>query len=191
MKTLAVLFITVSMTSLSAATLTVDSSGGAGYADIQSALDAAADGDTVLVKPGEYVVAEPIDFNRERSLLISDGRDPDDPSIPPVKNLVLRSENGPAATTIRLAQTPADSRRTCAVVFQNGETAASVLEGFTVAGGTGFGREYQDLLQGGLCVRHGSSPRIAGCRFSGNPGDGVVLRDPSSPVLDGCAVSGN
>ena len=42
--------------SFPAATLTVDLNGGADYTDIQSAIDAAKDGDTVLVKPGEYVV---------------------------------------------------------------------------------------------------------------------------------------
>ena len=42
----------------------MDLNGGADYTDIQSAIDAAADGDTVLVKPGEYVITEPIDFNR-------------------------------------------------------------------------------------------------------------------------------
>ena len=50
--------------SLTAATLTVDLNGGADYTDIQTAIDAAADGDTVLVKPGEYVITEPINFNR-------------------------------------------------------------------------------------------------------------------------------
>ena len=47
-----------------AATLVVDLSGGSEYTDIQSAIDVAADGDTVLVKPGEYVITEPINFNR-------------------------------------------------------------------------------------------------------------------------------
>ena len=35
------------------ATLVVHVDGGAGYADIQSALDAAGNGDTVVVEPGE------------------------------------------------------------------------------------------------------------------------------------------
>ena len=46
------------------ATLTVDLNGGADYTDIQPAIDAAKDGDTVLVKPGEYLITDPINFNR-------------------------------------------------------------------------------------------------------------------------------
>ncbi len=63
---------------ISAATLTVDLNGGADYTDIQSAINAAADGDTVLVKPGEYVITEPIDFSRLH--------DPANPASPPVKD---------------------------------------------------------------------------------------------------------
>jgi hypothetical protein len=64
-KTLGFLIACLVQTALAtAATLTVDLNGGADYTDIQSAIDAAADGDTVIVKPGEYVITEPINFNR-------------------------------------------------------------------------------------------------------------------------------
>ena len=59
------------------ATIVVDPGGGGDFREIQPAIDVAADGDTVLVKPGEYVVAEPIDFNGFR--------DPEDPESPPAK----------------------------------------------------------------------------------------------------------
>ena len=38
--------------------------GGVEFIEIQPAIDAAEDGDEVLVRPGEYVITEPIDFNR-------------------------------------------------------------------------------------------------------------------------------
>jgi len=36
--------------------IVVDPSGGGDFTEIQPAIDAAADGDTVLVQPGEYVI---------------------------------------------------------------------------------------------------------------------------------------
>ena len=68
----------------SAETIIVDFNGTGDYTEIQPALDAAEDGDDVVVKPGEYLITEPIDFNRLH--------DPEDPASPPVKNIVLRSE---------------------------------------------------------------------------------------------------
>ena len=46
--------------------IVVDLNGGGDFTDIQAAIDAAADGDAVLAKPGEYVITESIDFNRSR-----------------------------------------------------------------------------------------------------------------------------
>jgi len=74
----------------------------------------------VEVLPGEYVIAEPIDFNRLH--------DPDDPASPPVKDIALVAKPG-ADVTIRMAETPADPERASVVVFENGETEASSLTG--------------------------------------------------------------
>ena len=109
-----------------AAVITVDLNGSAEFTAIQPAIDAAADGDTVLVKPGEYVITQPIDFNRLN--------DPENPGSPAVKNIVVRSESGPAETVIRMSD--AAPSRQPVVVFENGETKASALEGFELTGGT-------------------------------------------------------
>src|SRR5881397_781501 len=57
------------------------------HAEIQAALDAARDGDTVLVGPGEYAVTEPLTFRG--------------------KSIALRSTGGPARTAIRSGERPA------------------------------------------------------------------------------------
>jgi parallel beta-helix repeat protein len=74
---------------------------------IQKGIDAAADGDTVLVSPGTY----------SGTLLF------------PGRKIVVKSTDGPLSTVITGAST-ADL-----VVFSKGEGAQTVLEGFTLQGG--------------------------------------------------------
>ena len=73
------------------ATIVVDAAGGGDFTNIQAALDAAADGDRVLVRPGTYEIVEPLYFNR---LL------PTFPLPPGTRDLVLESEAGPSDTII-------------------------------------------------------------------------------------------
>src|SRR5688572_32848159 len=112
---------------LEGATFIVDPAGAGDFLSIQAALDWARNGDTVLVRPGEYFITEPINFNRLRL--------PEDPAAPPVKDLALRSEGGPAVTTIRMSGAPAHPDRASVAVFVSGEGRASVVEGFLLTGG--------------------------------------------------------
>src|SRR5262249_10101936 len=75
---------------------------------IQAAIDAAANGDTVLVSPGTYV--EQIDFRG--------------------KAITVASESGPATTTINA------NGAGSVVTFRSGESRSSLLTGFTVTGGS-------------------------------------------------------
>jgi pectin methylesterase-like acyl-CoA thioesterase len=101
LKIIGFLCTALSMAVLSAATLTVDLGGAGDFTDIQSAIDAARDGDSVLVKPGEYVIEEPISFKG--------------------KTITVKGEAGAEGTTIRMAETPADPDRASVVVFESGE----------------------------------------------------------------------
>ena len=143
-----------------AATITVDPGGAGDFTEIQPAIDAAEDGDTVLVRPGEYVVREPIDFNRFH--------DPRDPASPPVKNIVVRSEAGSSRTTIRMAEEPLDPDRASVVIFESGEGEASVLEGFLLTEGRGTWLVVRASHGGGVYIEGNSSPRLRDMRIAGN-----------------------
>ncbi|NIN00842.1 MAG: hypothetical protein GTO24_22995, partial [candidate division Zixibacteria bacterium] len=82
-------------------TITVGPATGWDFQTVQEAIDAAQDGDTVLVAPGEYVITEPITFRG--------------------KAITVKSEAGPDETTIRMG-TPADINRGSVVIFENTET---------------------------------------------------------------------
>jgi parallel beta-helix repeat protein len=89
------------------------------HSTIQSAINLAANGDTVIVSPGTY--HENIDF-KGKSITVQ-SVDPNDP------NTVI--------STIIDGSTPIDSNFGSVVIFKSGEDHNSVLAGFTITGGTG------------------------------------------------------
>jgi len=76
------------------------------YSEIQEAINASNDGDTILVKPGTYI--EMINFHG--------------------KAITVESEKGPQETII-------ESDDYCVVCFVSGEGRDSILRGFTITGG--------------------------------------------------------
>lgn len=112
------------------------------YSSIQAAIDSATDGDVVLVSPGVYT--ENIHFTG--------------------LGITVASVAGPDETVIEAAV--ADS----VVVFDQWETRATVLDGFTVRGGTG------------RCLNTGNENGIIG---------GGVLIWQSSPTIMNCVITGN
>ncbi len=158
------------------------------YATIQEAVDAAEDGDTVLLAPGEYVITEPIDFNRLH--------DPADPASPAVKNLVLRSEGTAEETIIRMSSAPADPARANVFVFEHGESALSRVENVTITGGAGSAvvpGTPHDRRGGGILCAGGAAPAITGCRLVGNSaavGAAVAMQGGVSTISN-CTISGN
>jgi hypothetical protein len=154
----------------------------ADHAGIQEAIDAARDGDTVLVAPGEYVITEALDWNRLH--------DPDDPASPGRKDITVRSEAGPEATTVRMASAPGEDARATVVIFENGESERSVLQGFTLSGGRGTFVEDLHFGFGGGVFCLDSSPSLVDLKITGNIAGGVHLRR-SAATLTGCEVSFN
>ena len=93
------------------------------YATINAALDASAFGDTVLVAPGVYTDVETRNdgtgFLFTSCAFLKDG-------------VVLRSESGPAVTTIDMVQAPGPQPIVIRGALLNSD--ATVVEGFTVTG---------------------------------------------------------
>ncbi|MDY7107541.1 MAG: choice-of-anchor Q domain-containing protein [Planctomycetota bacterium] len=131
---------------------------------IQIAIDAACDGDEIIVAPGTY--HEAIDLLG--------------------KAVMLRSAQGPELTII-----DASGKDSSVVLCDKDETSATVIEGFTLTGGTGT---YSSSFYhgGGLFVRL-SAPTIRDCIFEGNvaeAGGGVSLY-VAWPTIEGCIFRNN
>jgi hypothetical protein len=128
------------------------------YPTIQQAIDAAMNGDTIIVRQGTYV--ENVDFLG--------------------KAIMAQSEQGPDATVI-------DGNQAGSVVtFKNGENENTILEGFTITNGSGtFVDDYWEYAGGGIYC-DGSSPTIRLNKFTDNAannGGGMVAGFESSPSI--------
>ena len=138
------------------------------YPDIQIALNAADDGDTVLVAPGIYRGPgnRNLDFRG--------------------KALALIGEAGASAT---LLDCEGRGRGFC---FENGEGDGSVLCGFTVLSGSALGLGSGGKGAGVYCG--GASPRIVACLFTGGEalfGGGLAAEWDARPALVGCVFTDN
>jgi hypothetical protein len=186
------------------------------FPDIQSALDAAVDGDVIELGDGVFSGAgsHDLDYLGKAVTVHSRGGDP---------NACIVDLTGSGG-----------------FLFGAGEGAGSVLEGLTIVngyrhdgggavvclaasptlrdcvfegnegynGGGGvlcFGganpaiescrfRDNLSVLGGGLCCLQASAPAVSGCVFSGNTGTyggAVAAYDGSAPVLTDCRIDGN
>ena len=128
---------------------------------IQAGIDAAHDGDTVLVAPGTYL--ENVDFKG--------------------KAITVTSSDGPEKTII-------DGRFLGATVtFKSGETQSSVLKSLTIRGGSEAPAGTFDFAPvGGVFVR-GSSPIILQNVITENQCSGIDVADGGAPVIRSNVIS--
>ncbi|MHC4536052.1 MAG: right-handed parallel beta-helix repeat-containing protein [Planctomycetota bacterium] len=158
-----------------ASTITIGSGAGYDFETIQAGIDAAVDGDTVLVAPGEYIITEPITFRG--------------------KAIIVRSEAGSDETTIRMG-TPVDTNRGSVVIFENDETTSSVLDGFTITEGKGSWVSSLSAYVGGGILFNASSGTLRNCLVMNNQADdggggGVSAYFGSTPTLTNCTFTVN
>ena len=170
--------------------------GSGDFPTIQDAIDAAADGDEIVVHPGMY--SEAIDLLGKAIALRSS--DPNDPYV--VENTII---DGNGAYHV--------------VQCLSGEGPDTVLSGFTITGGDADGGSHSDNCGGGVFCSNNSNPTLANCKIVGNTasdehascwyysglmltdstitsqptysGGGVFCEWDSSPTLIGCTITGN
>lgn len=120
----------------------------ADYPSISAGIQAASNGDTVEVSPGEYF--ENLNFRGKKIVLTSLWH--------------LDRDTSFIRTTIINGSKPARADSASCVIFSHGEDASTVLQGFTITGGTGT--RWRDI--------HGAGDYREG---------GGILIELSSPVI--------
>lgn len=137
---------------------------------IQAGIDAAVDGDTVLVDTGTYVQSN-ISFNENR--------------------ILVGSRFVTTGDTSFISQTIIDGDGTGHVIYFNGnEDSTSVLSGFTITNGSAFG---QEKPYGGGIVCNSSSPKIVFCKIVQNEathGGGIYI-ESGKPILRDLIITDN
>jgi len=140
------------------------------YSTIQAGINAAVNGDTVLVADGTYTGTGNRDIHFYG------------------KKILVTSENGPQATTIDCQGTPQVHHR--GFLFDSSEDSTSVLQGFTIKNGyMGSPGSYGGAI---FCVA--ASPTIRGNRLTGNfanYGGAICCAESYWATIEGNAIRGN
>ena len=148
-----------------AGTIVVDIGGTGDHTAIQPALDAAAEGDTVLVMPGTYSGADNTNLDFAGT------------------NVTLRGDGGASVTIIDCAGRPSSR----VFYFLEGDAGPScIIEGLTLTNGG-------DYNPGGLIYCWLSSPTFVDCVFSNSVGTygGALYICESTASFTNCIFTGN
>jgi pectin methylesterase-like acyl-CoA thioesterase len=108
----------------------------ADFATIQAAINASANGDTVLVAPGTYY--ENLNLRGKRIMLTS--------------NYLLEADPTSILGTIINGSTPSNPDTASCLIIASGEDSTTIVQGFTLTGGTGT--KWLDV-HNGLTYREG------------------------------------
>ncbi|MDP6601920.1 MAG: hypothetical protein QGH76_06450, partial [Phycisphaerales bacterium] len=181
---------------------TVDDDGKADFNTIQAAIDAASDGDEVLVHPGVYAGSgdEVVDMlgkaiwlhgSGEADATIIDGEG--------IRRGILCNRGETAETVIE-----GFTLRNCAAIWVDWDSDGTIENWETAGGGMGVGNSNPTIYNctffnntasnggGGMFV-FGSSPSLTSCTFTGNTasgdssGGGMFNRSFSAPSLTNCS----
>jgi len=147
-----------------AQTITLNSDGSGDYPTIQQAIDAAKNGDTIILADGIYTGPgnREIDFKG--------------------KAVTLRGANGPADCIIDCQNAGR------AFHFHTGENPDSVVEGVTIRNGY-----VADGYNGGAIYCQEAAPTIKNCIFTGNTADagGAIYSSSGDLQVANCTFAGN
>jgi hypothetical protein len=111
------------------------------FPSIQAGINAAVDGDTVLVADSTYY--ENINFKGK--------------AITVASHFILDRDTSHISKTIIDGSKPSDHNKGSVVSFTSGEDTTSVLCGFTITGGTGLYTSGVGRQGGGIVGRHGGA----------------------------------
>ena len=161
--------------SVSASIITIPAT----YSTIQTGIDNASNGDTVLVQPGVYF--ENINYHGKNVVVTS--------------LYILTGDMSYISQTVINGNNNIASMDGSVVTFENSETAAAQLSGFTLTGGTGDARFLGNytITYGGGIFCNGASPTLSHLLISGNNcecGGGVCLYNSNS-LIEYCGITEN
>jgi Holliday junction resolvasome RuvABC ATP-dependent DNA helicase subunit len=194
---------------------TVSSTRPGTYPTIRDALEIAADGDVILIEPGEYREAVRVRDVRVRLLAADESGtttiDASELSGPAVecrggdvtlRGLVVRAGDGPAVRGVGGRLTVERCELSARYAAGLSVTAGAQLDALRTnviggqngiviedAGGTVDGCEIRDVTDDAVVVRLGADPAIRNCTITGAGVRGIYVYQGARPTIERCDIS--